>query len=828
MLWINLSMKFYTNVTKYKNKMLVRGYQNGIPFSKEVNYKPYLFVTTNKNTEYRTLNGKGVEKLEFKSLSVAREFVKQYENVPNFEIYGMDKFVYPFIYDYFPGEIKYDPSVIRVFNLDIEVASDKGFPDVALANNPITLIGIGIGKERFIFGMGDYEAKSPHHHFMKCRDERHLLIEFALFWSKCYPDVITGWNCLPTDTSIWLKNKIISLKDIEKNDILYNSVVKDISPISKKEVWKINLCNGGSLIASKDHKIPVLIYSNNKYTNFSQRKQKQLICDMSVEEISNITDKSLFVEIPIRKNENSDVLLYTNDQLYLAGLIFTDGSIKNKWSYNFYQSDLDLMNEVCKITKGNIYTSRQKTETQKEQFSTIVNKKVLGDANDLIYMDNKKCLNLTELSKLSYQQFTWFLAGLLDGDGSISHGSYVISNVTDNLDKIEQLLYWNGFFVTKSKFVLRFVTYNLPLKKKIRWDGKNVSSKLQRTSSQRAKQIKYKKIGDKWYVRIKNVKKTNKKIDMMDIETDTHYFVANSIRVHNCAQFDIPYIINRMKKILDQENDISPNILSPWRYIQEKIIEFHGKETQTYVISGISTLDYLDLYKKFTYNQLESYTLDHVAFVEVGRRKLDYSEYESLNELYVKNYQKFVDYNITDIDRVADIDEKNKFLELIYAMAFDAKINFNDSLTSVLLWDVISHNYLMDRKIVIPPMKMKDYEELPGAYVKAPIIGMHDWVVSFDLTSLYPHLIMGYNISPETLVNKIPNMNAEYYLNNTTNQTKYTQAANGCQYRKDIRGFLPELMKLQFDKRVEYKNKMLESQSILEDIEKELIRRDKI
>jgi len=276
-------------------------------------------------------------------------------------------------------------------------------------------------------------------------------------------------------------------------------------------------------------------------------------------------------------------------------------------------------------------------------------------------------------------------------------------------------------------------------------------------------------------------------------------------------KYDIPFIVNRIRLLF---GDDAANRLSPWGILREKRVVIKGQEKLIYVPVGVSILDYYDLYIKFKPYKLESYSLDNVAFHETGKRKLDFSEYESLDELCEKNYEKFVDYNITDVDRVAEIDQKNKYLELCYTIAFDAKVNFIDSLTSVLLWDVIIHNYLLSKNIVIPSSARTSPMNIPGAFVKQPDKGLYEWVVSFDLESLYPHLIMWGNISPETFQghNNWSEVDFENVLNGTfrTSDKNFTQCGNGARFRKDIHGFLPELMHKQFKLRAQYKKKMLE------------------
>jgi len=463
----------YTNVAIHRNEILVCGYLDGERYTQKIKYKPYLFVPAKKKSPYKNLQKQPVERMDFETIRDARDFYQTYSDVEGFQLYGMNQFIYPYIYDNFPGEIKFDASLIKVHNIDIETGRTESgaFADVELANGPITLIGIGIKKERYIFG---YKKNFRHPRFVNCKDEKDMLQKVIKFWSDpdLRPDVITGWNC---------------------------------------------------------------------------------------------------------------------------------------------------------------------------------------------------------------------------------------------------------------------------------------------------------------------------------------------------EKYDMPFLINRIRKLL---GDTEAKKLSPWGILKEKKLEIRGREVQVYEPVGISILDYYDLYKKFTYSQQESYTLDHIAFVETGKRKLDFSEVNNLDELYETNFEKYVEYNITDIDRVADIDEKNKFIELVYAIAYDAKVNFVDALTSVRLWDVIIHNNLMDKKIVIPKDMRTEPMTIPGGYVKQPQIGMHEWVVSFDLQSLYPHLIMSYNISPETMTGIEPwtendiqkVLTGEFKATND----KESFAANGARFSNKFQGFLPELMKIQFKKRAEYKAKMLE------------------
>ena len=281
----------------------------------------------------------------------------------------------------------------------------------------------------------------------------------------------------------------------------------------------------------------------------------------------------------------------------------------------------------------------------------------------------------------------------------------------------------------------------------------------------------------------------------------------------NCRLYDIPYLCGRIDRIMGQKK---MKLLSPWGIISQESITIMGREFNTFDIAGVTTLDYLELYKKFTYTNQESYRLDYIAEVELGQKKLDHSEFDTFKEFYTGNWKKFVDYNIVDVELVDRMEDKMKLIELALTMAYDAKVNFVDVMFQVRMWDTIIYNYLKKRDIVIPPRdrteKDKRYE---GAYVKQPVPGVYDWVVSFDLNSLYPHLMMQYNISPETLVEeKHPSATIDRILNKeiTFEMYKdYAVCANGAMFRKDIKGFMPELMEKMYAERKIFKKKMLQA-----------------
>ena len=281
----------------------------------------------------------------------------------------------------------------------------------------------------------------------------------------------------------------------------------------------------------------------------------------------------------------------------------------------------------------------------------------------------------------------------------------------------------------------------------------------------------------------------------------------------NIQLFDIPYICKRLNRVLGEK---LMKRFSNWGLVTEGKIFIQGREHITFDVGGLTQLDYLDLYKKFTYKAQESYRLDYIAEVELGQKKLDHSEFDTFKDFYTKGWQKFIEYNIVDVELVDRLEDKMKLIELALTMAYDAKVNYADVFYQVRMWDTIIYNYLKKRDIVIPPKIRSDKnEKYAGAYVKEPIPGKYDWVVSFDLNSLYPHLIMQYNISPETLLDeRHPTATVDKILDEEINFELYKDnavCANGAMFRKDVRGFLPELMEKMYGDRVIFKKRMLQA-----------------
>ena len=290
----------------------------------------------------------------------------------------------------------------------------------------------------------------------------------------------------------------------------------------------------------------------------------------------------------------------------------------------------------------------------------------------------------------------------------------------------------------------------------------------------------------------------------------------------NCRFFDTPYVVNRMAKVIGEEAVMR---LSPWGKVNQRTVKVQGREMQYYEIMGVVELDYLELYKKFTYKAQESYKLDHIAHVELGERKLSYDEYKDLQDLYEKDPQKFADYNIKDTDIVYRLDDKLGLINLAMTLAYRGGVNYGDTLGTTAIWDSIIYRDLCDKGIVVQPNEEKMKTDFAGGYVKPPQVGMHDWVVSFDLNSLYPHIIMQCNMSPETIIDDIvPGVDVNSCLEqrNASNPDPdtYAMAANGTLYRKDKQGIIPAIIETIYAERKATKKIMLGAEQELVDVDR--------
>ena len=486
-------MKFYTNVSRYGNMLLYRGYDNGKRIQQKIKYKPTLYVSTNRPTTWKSLDGTPVGEVHFDSMREANEWVQRNKDVAGRDIFGNTRYISAFINDEFPGHIEFNRNLINVTTIDIEVQSDDGFPEPDLADNVVTAITIknNIDNTYYVWGLGDYDTekslmKSHRVVYKKCATEADLLIDFVTHWSlpsNC-PDVITGWN-----------------------------------------------------------------------TRF----------------------------------------------------------------------------------------------------------------------------------------------------------------------------------------------------------------------------------------------------------------------------FDMPYLVNRIHRLL---GDAYVKRLSPWGSIERREITKQGRSQTAYEIKGISMLDYMELFIKFgyTYGAQESYKLDHIAHVVLGEKKLSYEEYGSLHSLYKYDFQKYIDYNIKDVELVDRLEDKMGLITLAMTIAYKGGVNYQDTFGTTAIWDTIIYRKLHENKIVVPFAQDKTKSNYPGGYVKDPHVGIHDNVVSFDLNSLYPSIIMQYNMSPETIAEgEVTKVDIEAVLTQSQrlNNKGKALSAIGQYFNTDKVGIVPQIIDEMYGERVDIKKDMITSQKELQKVDKD-------
>ena len=286
----------------------------------------------------------------------------------------------------------------------------------------------------------------------------------------------------------------------------------------------------------------------------------------------------------------------------------------------------------------------------------------------------------------------------------------------------------------------------------------------------------------------------------------------------NIKLFDIPYIIGRAK-LFFEDSDIQSWM--PFNILKMRETDIGGKNYKIYEFPGYTILDYMDLYKKFSGTSQESYALNFIAKAELDAQKMDYSEYGSLREFYTQNFQKFAEYNVQDVALVEQLDNKLRLIDLAVSIAYEAKITYDTVFFATRIWETICCDYLM-KKGIVPPLKhryAKD-DQFVGAYVKEVTPGLYKNVVSFDATSLYPSIIMQWNISPETCTKKDFSLSADDFLRSKRNDIpQFTEeaksldsclACNGSMFSTKFKGFIPILIERTFNQRKEAKNKMIE------------------
>ena len=299
----------------------------------------------------------------------------------------------------------------------------------------------------------------------------------------------------------------------------------------------------------------------------------------------------------------------------------------------------------------------------------------------------------------------------------------------------------------------------------------------------------------------------------------------------NIDYFDVTYLYNRLKNVLGER---MASKLSPIGKIG------YNKYRNRYIIAGVSCLDYLALYKNFTYQEFPNYRLDTIANIVLGRGKIEYKG--NLDQLFRDDLEKFIEYNLVDVELVVEMDRKLQFIELAQAICHAGHVFYEDFLFSSKWLEGAILTFLRRSNRVAPdkPRRADKNEDgsdgegkFTGAYVKEPKPGLYKWVYDLDLTSLYPSIIMTLNVSPETKIGKLKSFSSEDYMKNKIDtysivddsgvefppmtrdefqklitESNYSLSSNGVLYTQDRVGVIPEILNVWFDKRVEYKDLM--------------------
>lgn len=293
----------------------------------------------------------------------------------------------------------------------------------------------------------------------------------------------------------------------------------------------------------------------------------------------------------------------------------------------------------------------------------------------------------------------------------------------------------------------------------------------------------------------------------------------------NVVKFDIVYLINRITLLMGEDK---AKLLSPWGMIKKRTVPYKGKELTVYELVGITQLDMMDLFQKFgvyQYGPQESWSLNHISYVVLGERKLSYAEHDSLHALAKNDPQKFVDYNIKDVWLVHRIAEETGLLSLVIEMAYQSGVNFDATLGTTRIWDSIIYRYAKQQNLIVQPAKKNFGAPYPGGYVKAPIPGKYEWVVSFDLNSLYPNIIAEYNISPETILRDRVPLDVAMCMDRQVPDTGHVIAANGTMYDRSKQGLLPQLVIDYYARRTERQGEKKKFKKLARDIRAEIARR---
>lgn len=560
-------------------------------------------------------------------------------------------------------------------------------------------------------------------------------------------------------------------------------------------------------------------------------------------------------QLEIFRKRRSDCIINLDDTiefglLRLIGFLFTDGSFDKKDEVFTFSSKLEKMmnlyiGDINRLLNKDLVDSRGRKQDNNFYKKVNINNKI-GLLLPMFYKNTfKKYLNIEILSKLSNKQFFSFFAGLYDGDGCSDPHSVGLCHYChdDNVKIIHELLFWNNVRSTKTKNFIRIpnLNRNKSFFNFLYDNSYNTERKtsiiLMKDSVQKTcigKNIKTFEYEDFVITKIVSLKETGLNVQMYDIETKTHYFYCNGMKVHNCVGYDIPYLINRIKRILSEEDAAK---LSPVNSIYLRMnasVNRMGQMVNRWVIHGITILDYMEVYITFALGSRESYSLAYISEYEIKETKTTYNT-TSLAELSIKDWNLFVEYNIQDVRLLVKLEEKLKYIALVKTLSYKGFVPFERAMGKVsLIAGALAFQAYKEGKITPVFNVQNERGDFEGGFVKEPTPGLYKDVISFDANSLYPNTILTLNISPETKIGKIIKIDDEDYtlrlvngkLVETTKEKvsaliknqKLALSSSKVIFDQKVKGIIPSFIEDLYKERVAAKDEMMVIKKSLEKV----------
>ena len=863
-----------------------------VQFLSKTNEVLYIFRDKNNKKEYYKTNddyvcyqvqdpSKARKVIPYSELNQIKVPYKEKYSLPSKVTYEGDlKITNKHAMDYYLLKKSEEPELpMNIMFLDIETYSKTNVHSNAVdVNDVIAIIRYsfhGIKKSLVldpkVLQITDQVIDLSKGDIVVCNSEVQLLTTFFNDVRTLDPDIISGWYCLPENSSVWLTDRIVNISKVTENDDLYKygKITRKVETGIQKSIT-LNLHHNFKITSSENHIFPTFIkekrkfftkkhfisevkdrsvsdilkeFKNNKDIYFTiERRQnnnkhytyRDLLTEnfekfISYNEFDIIIGKEIFLRLKNDKQIRNDLnyvkdnwqhpnswrkfhgfsyknlskyvksddikeflskekfafVLYKNreikidlnkeidsEDLQLLGFMFTDG-YWSKYDHNFHFDNKDIENVKYYLDIINKKYLRKRQHTLNNTWNKrdnlysfyLLATTSFSILSMLVYNNKiKKELDLTIISRLSNEQFCSFFSGLVDGDGSCyyNHGVSVCNFENNKRDAkiIHELLLWNNCFAflhsDGNTIFVPGMTYNKEFLDKL-----NIHQSSRKNIFENSKCYEFKNScsklcnklidDDHMIVRLKNIEE-NKDAKMIDISTTSNYFISECFKTHNCNDFDMQYIFNRAKKLHVDQTKIS------------KFGEADYNKYQFYPdAAGIVFLDMLELYKKFTFGGRESYSLDFIANLELKKGKTEKST--DFSNLFRTDINRSIEYNRNDVYLLEELDVHSRHIFFQEELKKTCKSSYKGSQSVLGQIDSLIVSFLKEKGYSSKNAESGGQDEaFEGAYVQSPLTGIHEYVVDFDFTSLYPSLILTYNIGVNTFVMKLKDYQLGYDL----------------------------------------------------------------